>query len=191
MPTPRIGLSEQTFCLIRYEICATTRKLNYMPLGDGPCKTAFRSRSLEEKEQIVKDLRDRVEAKYLVYCQSSGPLYTVAATVARLIVAKMGLIIYSPHLSEGLPQSIKDQLFIASIEIMEYSQLLETEASTKKWGWVMLPNDEPFQIKTDSLTAFPYIRPVACNCLYPRRGNCETKKRLGRSWLESSRRRFQ
>jgi hypothetical protein len=115
-----------------------------MPPGDGPCKTAFRSRTLEDKERIVKDLRDRLEAKYLVYCQAASPLYWVAATVARLVVAKMGLIIYSPHLSEGLPQSIKDQLFIASIEIMEYSQLLETESSTKKWSWVILPSDEPF-----------------------------------------------
>src|SRR5579871_2469185 len=138
MPAPRIGISEQTFCLIRYEICATTRRLNYVPLGDEPCKTAFRSRTLEDKERIVRDLRDKLDAKYLVYCQNGGPLYWVAATVARLVVSKMGLMIYSPHLSEGLPQSIKDHLFIASIQIMEYSQLLETELSTKKWSWVSI-----------------------------------------------------
>lgn len=55
-----------------------------------------------------------------------------------LVVAKMGLIIYlgTPGVANDLPQVVKDRLFIASIEIMEYSRLLETEASTKKWGWV-------------------------------------------------------
>jgi hypothetical protein len=125
-----------TFCLIRYEICHTSRKLSYVPPGEGPCKRAAKTRTLAEKEEIVKELHERLEAKYLVYCHNAGPLYWVTATISRLIVAKMGLIIYSPHLSEGLPQSVKDRLFIASIEIMEYSQLLEHEVSTAKWGWV-------------------------------------------------------
>lgn len=138
MPEPHIGVSEQTFCLIRYEICHVGRRLSYTPPGEGPCKRAARSRSLSDKEAIVKELLDRLEAKYLVHCHNAGPLYWVAATVARLIVAKMGLMIYSPHLKEGLPQSVKDHLFISAIEIMEYSQLLETEVSTKKWGWVSI-----------------------------------------------------
>ena len=137
-PQERIGLSEQTFCMIRYEICHISRKLTYVPPGEGPCKRAATSRTLKEKEDIVKGLQYRLETKYLKYCDDAGPLYWVAATVGRLILAKMGLIIYSPHLSEGLPQSVKDRLFIASIEIMEYSQLLETEVSTRKWGWVIL-----------------------------------------------------
>lgn len=125
-----------TFSLIRYEICYTYRKISYVPPGDGPCKRAAKTRTLAEKEEIIKELHERLESKYLVFCKNAGPLYWVTATISRLIVAKMALIIYSPHLSEGLPQSVKDRLFIASIEIMEYSQLLEHEVSTRKWGWV-------------------------------------------------------
>jgi hypothetical protein len=125
-----------TFCLIRYELCHTSRKLSYVPPGEGLCKRAVNSRTLAEKEEIVKTLNDRLESQYLVFCNNAGPLYWVTATVSRLIVAKMGLVIYSPHLAEGLPQSVKDRLFIASIEIMEYSQLLEREVSARKWGWV-------------------------------------------------------
>jgi hypothetical protein len=172
-PTPRIGVSEMTFCLIRYEICHTQRKLYYVPPGEGPCKRAANSRTLAEKEEIVKDLHERLESKYLVFCHNAGPLYLVTATVSRLIVAKMGLIIYSPHLAEGLPQSVKDRLFIASIEIMEYSQLLKYEVSTKKWGWVSNLTDISAP-NTNAEPAIPYIRSMVCNCVHSWRNMLQT-----------------
>jgi hypothetical protein len=140
-PVPREGVSEMTFCLIRYEICNLTRKLTYTPPGPAPCKISGKqSLSLEEKEEMIRDCARHLEKTYLQYCEDAGPLYWVAATVARLIVAKMSLIIYHPLTQLGKPnslsQDIKDRLFMASIEIIEYSRILESEASTKQWGWL-------------------------------------------------------
>lgn len=39
-------------------------------------------------------------------------------------------------LGATLPQETKDKLFITSLENVEYSILLETEARTMKWGWL-------------------------------------------------------
>jgi hypothetical protein len=127
-----------TFCLIRFEICSTSRKLSYIPPGDGPCHTKAKNATLADKEKLVRECHERLESNYLVYCEDAGPLFWVAATVARLIVAKMGLIIYlgTPGVADNLSQDVKDRLFIAAIEIMEYSRLLETEGTTKKWGWL-------------------------------------------------------
>lgn len=36
----------------------------------------------------------------------------------------------------SLPQSTKDKLFLSSLENVEYSILLETEARTMRWGWL-------------------------------------------------------
>ena len=139
-PTPRPGVSEMTFCLIRYEICSLTRRLSYVPPGPGPCRVAASNWTLEEKEAMIKATADRLEDKYLRYCEDAGPLYWVAATVARLITAKMSLIIYHPLTQPGKPnslsQDIRDRLFMASIEIIEYSRILESEATTKQWGWL-------------------------------------------------------
>lgn len=139
-PPPRPGVSEMTFCLIRYEICHLSRRLSYVPPGSGPCKLAATQMTLEDKESLIRECSDRLEEKYLKYCEDAGPLYWVAATVARLITAKMSLIIYHPLTQPGKPnslsQDIKDRLFMASIEIIEYSQILESEASTKHWGWL-------------------------------------------------------
>ena len=138
-PIPRPGVSEMTFCLIRYEICSLTRRLSYVPPSPG-CQQRAALITLEEKEQMIKECSDRLEEKYLQYCEEAGPLYWVAATVARLITAKMSLIIYHPLTYPGQPnslsQDIKDRLFMASIEIIEYSRVLESEASTKQWGWL-------------------------------------------------------
>jgi hypothetical protein len=129
-----------TFSLIRYEICHLSRRLSYTPPGEGPCQNAALSVTLEDKERLIKECADRLEERYLQYCEDAGPLYWVAATVARLITAKMSLIIYHPLISPGKPnslsQDIKDRLFMASIEILEYSKVLKGETSTKKWGWL-------------------------------------------------------
>ncbi|RAL67986.1 hypothetical protein DID88_008710 [Monilinia fructigena] len=96
--------------------------------------------TLEEKEELIRECSVRLEEKYLKYCENAGPLYWVASTVARLIFAKMSLIIYHPLIRPGRPQCLsphtKDRLLKSSIEVIEYSRILETEASTKKWGWL-------------------------------------------------------
>lgn len=139
-PKVQPGVSEMTFCLIRYEICLLTRKLTYVPPGATPCKVAGQHLTLEDKEKLVRDVSQHLEVTYLQYCEDAGPLYWVSATIARLIMAKMSLILYHPLTQPGKPnslsQDIRDRLFMASIEIIEYSHVLESEASTKKWGWL-------------------------------------------------------
>ena len=50
------------------------------------------------------------------------------------------MLIYHPMMQPGnqtmLSQDLRDRLFIASIEIIEYSRILENEATTKQWGWL-------------------------------------------------------
>lgn len=51
----------------------------------------------------------------------------------------MTLIVYGfrdPNAVDQLPQATKDRLLVSSVEIMEYCQVLQTESSTKKWGWL-------------------------------------------------------
>ncbi len=140
VPEPRVGVSEMTFCLIRYEICNTSRRLAYEPPGDSPCGNASRTASIEDKEKLVRTLHERLEETYLKHCIDAGPLFWVAATVARLIVAKMSLIVFfrgpGPNMADELSENLKNRLFVAAIEIMEYSRLLETENKIRKWGWL-------------------------------------------------------
>ena len=55
-------------------------------------------------------------------------------------MAKMRLMIYQPWTKPGDPnklsQSLRDRLFMSSIEIMEYTHIIKAEPSTKGWRWL-------------------------------------------------------
>ncbi|OCT49494.1 putative C6 transcription factor [Cladophialophora carrionii] len=140
-PKERTGATEMTFCLIRYELSVFSRRFNFTaPGGHG----AFHDQelSLEEKERLIDECHRRLEDKYLQHCDMNMPIYWVAATVARLILAKMWLIVHHPRaysVSDGepsLPPEIRDRVFITSVEVIEFSHLLEKNENTAKWGWL-------------------------------------------------------
>jgi len=139
-PESRIGCTEMTFGLIRFEITATLRRLQYIPPGPRKCNKFFAEMSLEKKESWIKECHQRLEDRYLKDCDMSVPLYWVIATVSRLIMSKMWLMVYHPFQrmngGSSLPQEIRDKLFQTSLENIEYSLLLESEERTRKWGWL-------------------------------------------------------
>ncbi len=139
-PKEHEGATEMTFDLIRYSMGVTVRRLSYAPPGEGRCRTMNASLSIEDKERMIEDLHQYLEKKYLKHCHMSVPLHWVAATVARLILAKMWLVVHHPFsrsdAGAGLPQETKDRLFRTSLEVIEFSRLLETEKTTLRWGWL-------------------------------------------------------
>ena len=84
-PEERLGCTEMTFDLIRYEISVCARRLTYVPHGMGMCRYKSLASSLEGKERVVEELRVLLESKYLKHCDMSVPLYWVTATVSRLV----------------------------------------------------------------------------------------------------------
>ena len=139
-PEEHEGATEMTFDLIRYSMGITVRRLSYAPAGEGRCRTMNATLTVEDRERMIEDLHKYLERKYLCHCDMSFPLHWVAATVARLILAKMWLVVHHPFsrsdAGAGLPQETKDRLFRTSIEVIEFSRLLETEKTTLRWGWL-------------------------------------------------------
>ncbi|KAL5430514.1 hypothetical protein PMIN06_012527 [Paraphaeosphaeria minitans] len=139
-PKERQGFTDMTFCLIRFEVTNIFRRILYIPPGPGRGNYYFSNLTVAEKEKWISDCHQRLEDKYLKDCDMSIPLCWVTATISRLVMSKMWLIVYHPHQRKdggvSLPQETKDKLFITSLENIEYSILLETEARTMKWGWL-------------------------------------------------------
>ena len=139
-PTEHVGTTEMTFCLIRFEVTVTFRRLVYVPPGTGVCTTIQSGVSLEAKEELAKALQQRLEERYIRHCKMDKPIDWVSATVARLILAKMWLVIHHPLRREDRGRTMsgetKERLFETSIEVVEYSKLLESNENTNKWSWL-------------------------------------------------------
>ncbi|KIW19358.1 hypothetical protein PV08_03653 [Exophiala spinifera] len=138
-PPERQTATEMTFCLIRSELSILPRRLNFTAPGAMPGQT--QEMTLEQKEKMIDECHRHLEEKYLHYCDPNVPIHWVAATVARLILAKMWLSIHHPR-SFGsptgdalLPQEVRDRVFITSVEVLEFTHLLEQNEKTAKWGW--------------------------------------------------------
>ncbi|KJX92284.1 hypothetical protein TI39_contig5877g00001 [Zymoseptoria brevis] len=140
-PTQRKGCTDMSFSLLRFEVSNTFRRLNYIPPGPTKaCEAHLQSVTLEDKERWITECHQRLEETYLKHCDMTVPLYWVTATVARLMMSKMWLMVYHPFQRRdggtSLDEITKTKLFITSLENMEYSLLLETEPRTRKWSWL-------------------------------------------------------
>jgi hypothetical protein len=139
-PPERQGATEMTFCLVRFELSVFTRRFNFTAPGYDPCRTA--EWTVKDKERMVDECHRRLKEKYLCFCDMSQPILWVTATVSRLILAKMWLSIHHPRSigqtreASTFSPEVRDRLFMTSVEVIEFSHLLESTEKTAKWGWL-------------------------------------------------------
>lgn len=142
LPPSRQGASDMSFSLIRYEICAQARSLYVVSSaapGQCPKDAAV---SLEEHERMVRNIYEGVEEKYFKDQPTScNPMLWTAANIARVITAKMTLVIYQPMLFPGpdgevLSEDIRERIFTAATEIFEYNHQLNSDPRSRPWKWL-------------------------------------------------------
>lgn len=142
MPQPRQGSTDMTFSLIRYEICGLARRLHTMSSANAGSCPRDAAISFEERENMVREVYASVEGKFFLGPDASqDPILWTAANIARVIVAKMTLVIYQPMLFPGpegetLSSEIRDRIFTAATEIFEYNHQLNSDPRSRPWRWL-------------------------------------------------------
>lgn len=140
LPQERVGPTGMTFCLIRYEIVSRARRLHSATTSMAACPKDAQM-TLEEREDLLNQMHERVD-KYLESCSEKDGelLHWVAASVARLIMAKMSLFVYQPFLfaeaNQDVSRSVRDRLFTSCIEAVEYNKLLSNDPRCKQYRWL-------------------------------------------------------
>ncbi|KAG5804531.1 hypothetical protein H9Q74_008781 [Fusarium xylarioides] len=132
-PKEHQGYTQMTFCLIRCEMTKAGWNVGYAsPI---PSSTATAARA--DGELIVQELKSRLEERYLRYCDECVPFMLFTTKVARLIVARTGLIVEFPRKQKEAYTStvIRDRLFSTSMEVLELSSFIMTNSSISKWTW--------------------------------------------------------
>ncbi|KAI9375699.1 fungal-specific transcription factor domain-containing protein [Aspergillus egyptiacus] len=136
-PQGRLGFTDMSFFLIRCDICYALRRVSYTcPVTSG----AVAGPSPENCGNIVQAVNQRIEDQYLRHCDMNDPIQWVSATVARLVLTKMWLVIYHPitraESNLQISNASRESLFITSIEITEFARLVKEDEKTRKWGWM-------------------------------------------------------
>ncbi|KAL2822572.1 fungal-specific transcription factor domain-containing protein [Aspergillus granulosus] len=134
-PKARTEFTDMSFFLIRCDICYALRRVAYIcPNG------ASGAHTVENCPNVVQSVNRHIEEQYLKYCDMTDPIQWVSATVARLVLTKMWLVIHHPITSSDHDTKIssesRESLFISSIEVTEFARLVKEDENTKKWSWM-------------------------------------------------------
>jgi hypothetical protein len=134
MPVERDGLTDMTFARVYCGIDDLIRRMTAKGVMDGAA-------SLEDKSYLLSEIYQKYERGYLQYSTRSGNIaYWVSVTIARLVMAKMTLIVFLPVLfaspSDQFSDEIRNKLFISAIEVAEYNHALNAEQACRQWRWI-------------------------------------------------------
>ncbi|KAK6444783.1 hypothetical protein FP744_10001031 [Trichoderma asperellum] len=142
IPPAREGKSETAISLVRFEVCAMSRRIRDAS-GENPSSARTEAGTVAEKERMLVELYQKIEDKFLRHLNEEVDiLYWVAAMISRIIMSKMCLIIYQPMLFPGsgheLTTEIRERIYIAAIEIIEYNHKLNTDPRCKQYRWLFM-----------------------------------------------------
>ncbi|KAI0599973.1 fungal-specific transcription factor domain-containing protein [Biscogniauxia sp. FL1348] len=151
-PPERDGeFTPMTFGRIRGEIMRAGWKLSYVSprssSSSGVRGAQAESQSIEERIAVVEDLRTTLTEKYLRYCDPTVPFQALASMVARVVMARMWLVVYFPlgrrteyanasiRTDYNPDTSMRDKIFSTAVEILELTSIVHSHRDFSKWSW--------------------------------------------------------
>jgi hypothetical protein len=134
MPAEREDVTDMSFTRINAGWCDITKKI----MSHGVKNS---SSGLQEQTRLLSEIYQSYENAYLQYTTESDNIACwVGVTIARLVMAKMTLIVYLPVLfsspSAEFSAEVRTKLLVAAIEVAEYNHALNAETASRKWRWV-------------------------------------------------------
>lgn len=143
-PRERLGYTDMTFSLIRFEITATYRRLK-CSLTVQPNTTA--EDLVAHRQQLIIGLEQRLYENYLQYCNTTVIVHWLSATISWLVLSKLRLSVYDTvrpgDMSTEPKANIREFLFGTSVDTIELSILLETShRNIGNWSWIFKNNNQ-------------------------------------------------
>ena len=103
------------------------RKLNNHDLG------------IAEKDQLIEELENYLESKYLRYCDPAIPLHLISSSGARSGICKMRLVAHHPQQypdkGASMSRAERDMVFFTSLRMVEYDVLGQTTKQVAQFLW--------------------------------------------------------
>ncbi|KAK7214655.1 hypothetical protein V2G26_002658 [Clonostachys chloroleuca] len=141
LPQPRVGLTEMTFSVVRFEsvqVFQNLQDISSSPMGKSGRPSA--AQCLKDKTNAISGIENRLHELYLKHLDLSNPLAWFTSTICNIVFTKMRLVAYHPFLKRGnsaaFSSDTKDHLFAESTAVIENWVRLNEEESTRRWRWL-------------------------------------------------------
>ena len=134
MPTERDEVTDMSFARIQFAIGDIMRQMMALSVRDGAA-------GLEDQSRLLEEIYQKFEQGYCQYTtDSDNILYWVGVAIARLVMAKMTLIVFLPVLfsspSDYISEELRTKLLVSAIEVAEYNHALNSEQACRQWRWI-------------------------------------------------------
>ncbi|PWY72353.1 hypothetical protein BO70DRAFT_389413 [Aspergillus heteromorphus CBS 117.55] len=142
-PTEHVGWTEMTFCLIRCDITVAVRRVSYA-CPNGHFAASIRQINPDNCGQLIRSINNRIEDRYIKHCDMNIPIQWVCATIGRLILTKLWLVVHHPMTRPerglNISHANRESLFATSVEVAEFQRLMGADHNTYKWSWLFATN---------------------------------------------------
>lgn len=131
MPPERTGVTDMSFARIFIGLADVLKQL-FSSAGVA---------NLNDQSHLINQIYQKFDRGYLQYTSETGNMvYWVGVTLARLVMAKMALIVFLPVLftssNENLSDEIRTKLLVSAIEVAEYNHAMCDEQACRHWHWL-------------------------------------------------------
>jgi len=134
MPTERDGMTDMSFARMSIGLCDLTRQMMAPGVRDGAA-------GQENQSRLLNEIYQKYEHGYFPHAKEPGNIaYWLGVTIARLVRAKMTLVVSLPVLftspSEHCTDEIRTKLLVSAIEVAEYNHAINAEQACRQWHWI-------------------------------------------------------
>lgn len=129
VPMERVGITDMTLPRINSQLVEIMRHMMVPGVGKA------------DQNRMLNEIYQRYQQGYFQYTTEAGNMtYWAGATVARLVMAKMTLIIYLPALfsssNEHFSDELRDKLLVSAVEVAEHNHALHAEPALRHRRWI-------------------------------------------------------
>ena len=138
---PRQEYTDMTHTLVGYEVFYVERRLNYVPAGDSGRSDDKTNDRYGQRRVWVLDCQQRLDDKYLRYCDMTIPKQRYTKVIADVMIATLWLWIYRPlQKPPGDAASIvssHSEALQLSVGVMEKALQIPKDPSFAPFSWVL------------------------------------------------------
>jgi hypothetical protein len=137
--------TDMTVFLIRCEVWKLSRRLQSVTAASYALPP-----DIDERLELFQQSQARIEDTYLKHLNPNQPLHSFVATITRLFLTKVDLILHtkqhSARATEPQPAdtSKSDKVFMSSLSIIECTYALQNELGWSGWGWQIQGRQPPW-----------------------------------------------